>query len=332
MNLNRFKFPRALTATMIAAVMGVCANTSALAETTIRLGHVLADTHSWHKASTDFAKDVAEKTEGRVKIEVFPSGQLGTEKEVVEGMQIGTIQGGLIGSGSFQFVEPKFGIIEMPYAWTSREQAFAALDGKLGATLADLLRPKGIEVLAWWENGFRNITNNKHPISKPADLAGLKIRVTPDKVRLATFELLGAQPAPLAFGELYSALQQGVFDAQENPLSIIDASSFFEVQKYVSMTGHIWGAACLTVSSTTWAQISPEDQAIVKQAAITWGEAQRKMVAENETALIEKLKSKGMQFNDVDKAAFVEALKPIWENEKDVFGPELLSIMDSYRK
>jgi tripartite ATP-independent transporter DctP family solute receptor len=332
MKLGISNFSRGLAATVIAGVIGLSAPAAALAETTIRLGHVLADTHSWNKASVDFAKDVAEKTEGRVKIEIYPSGQLGTEKEVIEGMQIGTIQGGLIGSGSFQFVEPKFGVIEMPYAWTSREQAFAALDGKLGTTLADLLRPKGIEVLAWWENGFRNITNNKHPIVKPADLAGIKIRVTPDKVRLATFEALGAQPAPLAFGELYSALQQGVFDAQENPLSIIDSSSFYEVQKYVSMTGHIWGAACLTVSSTTWAQISPEDQAIVKEAAVKWGSVQRQMVADNEVALIEKLKSKGMQFNEADKAAFVEALKPIWESEKDVFGPELLEVMDSYRK
>lgn len=332
MKLGMSKISRGLAATVMAGIIGLSAHSAAMAETTIRLGHVLADTHSWHKASTDFAKEVSEKTEGRVKIEIFPSGQLGTEKEVIEGMQIGTIQGGLIGSGSFQFVEPKFGIIEMPYAWTSREQAFAALDGQLGTALADLLRPKGMEVLAWWENGFRNITNNKHPIAKPGDLAGIKIRVTPDKVRLATFELLGAQPAPLAFGELYSALQQGVFDAQENPLSIIDASSFYEVQKYVSMTGHIWGAACLTVSSMSWAQISPEDQAIVKEAAVKWGNAQRQMVADNEVALIEKLKSKGMQFNEVDKAAFIEALKPIWESEKDVFGPELLAIMDSYRK
>ena len=332
MKLGISKISRGLAATMIAGIVGLSVHSAALAETTIRIGHVLADTHSWHKASTDFAKDVAEKTEGRVKIEVFPSGQLGTEKDVIEGMQIGTIQGGLVGSGSFQFVEPKFGIIEMPYAWTSREQAFAALDGKLGTTLADLLRPKGIEVLAWWENGFRHITNNKHPIVKPDDLAGIKIRVTPDKVRLATFERLGAQPAPLAFGELYSALQQGVFDAQENPLSIIDASSFYEVQKYVSMTGHIWGAACLTVSSMTWAQVSPEDQAIVKEAAVKWGNAQRQMVADNEVALIEKLKSKGMEFNEVDKTAFVEALKPVWDSEKDVFGPELLGVMDSYRK
>ncbi|EKF41857.1 TRAP dicarboxylate transporter subunit DctP [Nitratireductor indicus C115] len=332
MKLGTSTIIRSVSAAVLAGFLGLSTQSPASAETTIRLGHVLADTHSWHEAATGFAKDVAEKTEGRVKIEVFPSGQLGTEKEVIEGMQIGTIQAGLIGSGSFQFVEPKFGIIEMPYAWTSREQAFAALDGDLGTALSDLLRPKGIEVLGWWENGFRNITNNVRPIEKPADLEGLKIRVTPDKVRLATFELLGAQPAPLSFGELYSALQQGVFDAQENPLSIIDSASFFEVQKYVSMTGHIWGAACLTVSSVTWAQISPEDQAVVKEAAVKWGNAQRQMIADSETALMEKLKSKGMQFNDVDKAAFIEALQPIWESQKDVFGPELLAVMDRYRK
>ena len=305
---------------------------SAMAETKIRLGHVLADTHSWHIASTGFAKEVAEKTGGRVKIDIFPSGQLGSEKEVIEGMQIGAVEGGLIGSGSFQFVEPKLGIIEMPYAWKSREQAFAALDGRLGTSLADILRPKGIEVLAWWENGFRHVTNNKHPINTPADLAGLKIRVTPDKVRLATFEALGAQPAPLAFGELYSALQQGVFDAQENPLSIIDSSSFHEVQKFASMTGHIWGAATLTVSSTTWAQISPEDQALVREAAVKWGNEQRNMVAQNETALVEKLKAAGMQFNDVNKEEFAKALGPIWDSQEDVFGPELLAVMDEYCK
>ncbi len=325
-------FSRRIAAGLLAGMIGLSSATSVLADTTIRLGHVLADSHSWHKAATSFAKEVAEKTDGRVKIEIYPSGQLGTEKEVIEGMQIGTMDAGVIGSGSFQFVEPKLGIIEMPYAWTSREQAFAALDGKLGEQLAGLLKPKGIEVLAWWENGFRNITNNVRPVGKPEDLKGLKIRVTPDKVRLATFEALGAQPAPLAFGELYSALQQGVFDAQENPLSIIESSSFYEVQKYLSMTGHIWGAACLTVSTIAWSQVSPEDQAIVKEAAVRWGNEQRKMVAESELELLEKLKANGMQVNEVDKAAFVKALEPIWESQKETFGADLLATMDAYRK
>ncbi|MBD3625986.1 MAG: TRAP transporter substrate-binding protein DctP, partial [Rhodobacteraceae bacterium] len=279
-----------------------------------------------------FAEDVAEKTEGRVAIEVVAGGQLGSEKEVIEGMQFGAVQAGVIGSGSFQYIEPKMGIIEMPYAWTSREQAFTALDADLGDALEALLEPKGMVVLSWWETGFRNITNNTRPIEKPADLEGLKIRVTPDKVRLATFEGLGAEPAPLAFGELYSALQQGLFDAQENPLSIIDAASFFEVQKYVSKSEHIFGAASLTMSKMTWDQISDEDQAIVLEAAQHWAEEQRTMAAEAEASLVATLEGKGMEFNEVDKAAFVEAVAPIWESQAEVFGPELLGILDTYRK
>jgi len=318
---------------MLAACLTAFAPVATLADdVSIRLGHVLPESHSWHIATSGFAEEVAERTDGRVAIEVFPSGQLGTEKEVIEGLQFGSVQAGLIGSGSFQGIEPRMGIIEMPYAWGAREQAFAALDGDLGVALADLLDGKGIKVLGWWENGFRNITNNVRPIETPEDLAGLKIRVTPDKVRLATFEGLGAEPAPLSFGELYSALQQGLFDAQENPLSIIHSASFFEVQKYVSLSEHIWGAATLTMSNATWNKISPEDQEIVMDAATTWGLKQRDMVAAANDELIAQLEEEGMAFNEVDKAAFIEAVEPIWESQKDVYGEELLTILDQYRK
>lgn len=306
--------------------------TTALAEVSIRLGHVLPESHSWHQAASGFAQDVAKKTDGRVTVEVFADGQLGSEKNVIEGLQFGSVHAGVIGSGSFQSIEPKMGIIEMPYAWTSREQAFTALDADLGDALEALLEPKGIIILSWWETGFRNITNNLRPIEKPSDLEGIKIRVTPDKVRLAAFEGLGAEPAPLAFGELYSALQQGLFDAQENPLSIIDAASFFEVQKYVSLSQHIFGAASLSVSKSTWDKISAEDQAIIREAAQDWAEEQRAMAATAEAELVSALQSKGMQFNEVDKAAFVDAVTPVWDTQADVFGPELMNILDGYRK
>lgn len=318
---------------LLALGLAALAPAAALAESvSIRLGHVLPESHSWHKAATGFAEDVKARTEGRVQIDVYPSGQLGSEKEVIEGLQFGSVQAGLIGSGSFQSIEPRVGIIEMPYAWSSREQAFAALDGELGAALAGMLEDKGLKVIGWWENGFRNITNNTRPIETPADLEGLKIRVTPDKVRLATFEGLGAEPAPLSFGELYSALQQGLFDAQENPLAIIHSASFFEVQKYVSLSEHIWGAATLTLSNQVWNKLSEGDQAIVAEAAAEWGGKQRAMVAEANDALIAQLKAEGMEFNTVDKAAFAEAVAPIWERQKDVYGAELLSILDQYRK
>jgi TRAP-type transport system periplasmic protein len=300
-------------------------------ETTIRLGHVLPESHSWHQAATGFAEQVAEETEGRVDIQVYPSGQLGTETEVIEGLQIGSVQAAIIGSGSFQSIEPRMGIIEMPYAWESREQAFEALDGDLGEALAELLAQHNIVTLAWWENGFRHVTNNRQPIETPADLEGLRIRVTPDAIRLATFEALGAEPAPLAFGELYSALQQGVFDAQENPLSIILSSSFYEVQDYLSLTGHVWGAASLVIAQSVWDELSPEDQEVVRSAAQEWGERQREMVASSNAEVRAELEAQGMQVNEVDKAPFVEAVKPIWEEQRAAFGEDLMAIIDQYR-
>src|SRR5690606_29866689 len=186
----------------------------------------------------------------------------------------------IIGSGSLQPIEPKFGIVELPYTWSNAQQAYAAYDGELGAALAKLAAAKNLVIVSWWENGFRHLTNNRGPINTPADLQGLKTRVTPDKMRLDTFTALGANPAPLAFGELYSALQQKVFDAQENPLSIIYTSSFFEVQKYLSLTGHVWGPASLIVSKPVWNRISEADRKVIKEAGDKWGAEQRRLVAQ----------------------------------------------------
>jgi tripartite ATP-independent transporter DctP family solute receptor len=317
-----------------ATILGCLAALPALAQTKvqIRLGHVLAESHSWHIAGKGFAEDVAKATDGRVSVQLFPSGQLGSEKDVVEGLQIGTMQGGIIGSGSFQPIEPKMGIVELPYAWPTREKAFAAFDGELGAELAKLLAVKNIVVLAWWENGYRHITTKKAPVTKPDDLKGVKIRVTPDKVRLDTFRALGAEPAPLAFGELYSALQQGVFDAQENPLSIIHSSSFADVQKYVALTGHVWGAACLVVSKRTWDQIAPGDQKAVLEAAAKWRDEQRKLITASDQDLITKLTEKGMVVNKVDPTPFIAAVQPVWKSQEAVYGPALMQLLDKYRK
>jgi tripartite ATP-independent transporter DctP family solute receptor len=325
-----FKANKILGSAIAAALLSTAAVHAADVE--IRLGHVLAESHSWHQAALGFAEQVAAETDGRVEVRVFPSGQLGTETEVIEGLQFGSVQAAIIGSGSFQSIEPKLGIIEMPYAWSSREVAFEALDGEFGDQLAALLAEKGIVNLAWWENGYRNITNNRGPIETPEDLAGLKIRVTPDPIRLATFQSFGAEPAPLAFGELYSALQQGVFDAQENPVSIILGSSFYEVQDYLSLSEHVWGAASLVISQSVWDKISAEDQPIVKAAAEAWRDKQREMVGSANAEIIAELEEKGMEVNEVDKAAFIEAAQPIWDAQAATFGPELMSAIEAYRQ
>ncbi len=169
-------------------------------------------------------------------------------------------------------------------------------------------------------------------IETPEDLEGVKIRVTPDKVRLATFETLGAEPAPLDFGELYSVLQRGAFDAQENPLPIIHTASFFEVQDYLFLTGHVWGAASLVFSDAVWRQIAEEDRATVEEAAGPWAEEQRRMVGEASEALRPTLEEWGITVNEVDKAPFVEAVQPVWEAQADLYGEELMTIIDGYRR
>ena len=304
----------------------------ATAQVDIKLGHVLGESHSWHVAASGFARDVAEKTGGRVKINIYPSSQLGSEKDMIEGLQIGSQQAGLIGSGSFQPIEPRLGIVELPYAWATREHAYRAFDGDLGVALAKLLDAKNIVTLAWWENGFRHITTRGDPVRTPSDLKGLKIRVTPDKMRLDTFRALGAEPAPLAFGELYSALQQGVFQAQENPLAIIYSSSFFEVQKSASLTGHVWGAACLVFAKSAWSRVSPTDQQIIRASAVEWGTKQRKMIADSDADLAKKLHEKGMNVVEVDKAPFVAAVQPVWKEFGAQFGPELMGLLEKYRQ
>jgi tripartite ATP-independent transporter DctP family solute receptor len=298
----------------------------------IKLGHVLAPSHSWNKAAEGFAAEVKEKTDGRVNFVLFPSGQLGNEKTMLEGLQIGSQGAAIIGSGSLQPIEPKFGVVELPYSWSSSQQAYKAFDGELGAALAKLADKKNLTIISWWENGFRHVTNNRGAIAKPADLAGLKTRVTPDKMRLDTFTALGANPAPLAFGELYSALQQKVFDAQENPLSIIYTSSFFEVQKYLSLTGHVWGPASLIISKPVWNRISADDKKVVQAAADKWRDAQRKMITDGDQQFVAQLKEKGMQVNEVDKTAFAAAVQPVWKTYSVTYGPELMALVQKYRE
>ena len=315
----------ALAATALFAASGFAA-------TTIKIGHVLNTDHSWHKNLAGFANDVKKETEGRVTIQLYPSGQLGNEKDMVEGLTFGTVDGGLIGGGSFQSIDPKFGIEALPYAWPTHEAAYKAFDGKLGKYLFDLLGKKGIVGLAWWENGFRHISNNKKPVVKPEDLKGLKLRVTPDKMRLDTFKLLGAAPMAINFGELYSALQQGVVDGQENPYAIIYSNAFNEVQKYLSKSGHIWGSAVLCVNSDVWNKLSAKDKETVRKLAQKWCAAQRKETIKEENEFLDKLKAKGMKVNDVDKAAFQKAVQPVWKSYESTFGKELMDMVHEYGK
>jgi len=298
----------------------------------IKIGHVLTTDSAWHVNLEGFAKEVAEKTEGRVIFKIYPGSQLGNEKDLIEGLMLQTIDGGLIGGGSFQSIDPRFGVEALPYAWKDHQTAYKAMDGEIGKFLLGILESKGIKGISWWENGFRHITNNKRPIVVPKDMEGLKIRVTPDKMRLDTFKALGASPIPINFGELYTALQQGVVDAQENPLGIIYANAFYEVQKYLSLSGHTWGSALLCFNSSAWKRIPDRDKPVVEAIANKWRDRERQQIINEESDMLAKLKEKGMKVNEVDKEAFKAAVQPVWKDYESVFGKDLMELVRKYGK
>jgi tripartite ATP-independent transporter DctP family solute receptor len=318
-----------LLSTLVAALFVTVfpAQAAFAAPLTVKVGHVLNTDHNWHVCLEGWAKDVRDQTNGRVEIKIFPSSQLGSEKDMVEGLRMGTVDAGLIGGSSFQNLDAKFGIEELPYAFDTYEAAYKVFDGFVGDELFKILDAKGIKGLSWWENGFRHITNNKRPILTPEDLKGVKIRVTPNKIRLDTFNTIGASPMPIAFGELYSALQQGVVDAQENPLSIFYSNAFYEVQKYLSLTQHIWGSALLSVNQRVWKKISREDQEIMQKSAHVWRDRQRQMVQDADKQMIELIRAKGVNVNEVDKKPFREAVAPVWKEFEPVFGKDLMEQM-----
>ncbi len=296
----------------------------------ITLGHALSDGTPASDGINDFAARVEEETEGRVSFDIYPNSQLGSETEMIEQMQLGQLDAGAIMVGTFQTIDQRFAVEDLPYAWNGIEAARAAYDGQWGDFLAGLISEQGMTEIAYVEWGFRHMTSNIKPIKEPEDMKGLNIRISPAALREDAFKQVGAIPTQMSFSELYSALQTGVVDAQENPLPTIVAAGFAEVQKYLSLTGHFYNTVMFVVNTDVWNKISPEDQAIILAAA----EDMEKEVRVNNDASVESnlqaLRDAGMEINDdVDTAAFREAMLPVYDKwEEEVFGTEM---MDIYR-
>mgnify|MGYP000176578444 CR=1 FL=1 len=296
----------------------------------LKVGHINAPDHPWNVALEGFAKDVLEATDGNVEIQVFPSSQLGGERDMAEGLKLGTIEMGLFGTGALQSLDKRLIVEELPYAWTVRENAYEALDGELGEALNEILKEHSIIGISYWESGYRHITNSVRPINSLSDLKGLKLRVPEAEMRIDTFKELGALPTPLAFSEVFTALQQRTVDGQENPLATIAASKFYEVQDYLTLSGHIWGSALLAVSESTWNSLPQEYKEIIIEKANIWKEKEREMIRKGEEELIEELKEAGMQVTKPDVEEFKKAVEPIWIKYEDVLGKDLVDIVRKY--
>lgn len=319
------------SAVFLAALLVFAAAGAFAAEITLKLGHIADPQNPYAMGAEKFAELVKEKTGGAVEIQIFPSSQLGNQRDLIEGLTFGTVDLTMTSTAVLGNFLTEAAVFDLPFIFRDIPHAYKALD-TVGMEICKPLEKRGIKVLSMFENGVRHMTNNRNPIRKPEDVKGLKIRVMEQPIYIEMMKALDASPTPMAFGELFTALQQGVVDGQENPFSIIYSSSFYEVQKYLSVTGHIWGSALLCFNSSVWNKISEEDKAIVKKAADKWRDEQRRQTVAQEGEFLQKLKDKGMEVAEVDKAAFQQAVQSVWNEYEGVFGKELMDLVRKYGK
>ena len=261
----------------------------------------------------EYLKESVERlSNGAIKISDFYGGTLGNQRQLQEQVQLGTIE--IISTGSdMPELNPRYATFDLPFLFKDRDHAFRVTDGEIGKSLSEsTLKTKGVRVLAYGELGFRQITNKVRPIVSPQDLQGLKIRVPSNKVRLAAFKAMGAAPTPIPYKELYTSLQQGVVDGQENPLFSIAALSLWDVQKYVSITNHVFTPCYLLANERWWQTLSPANRELLARAAAESEKKQRAVLATSEAELITKLKQHGMQLNTPNPEPFVKATQAIW--------------------
>ncbi|WP_174734381.1 TRAP transporter substrate-binding protein [Mesobacillus harenae] len=290
----------------------------------LQLGHTGAPDHHYQTISEKFAKEVEEKTDGKVKISIFPSDQLGNQMESVEGVMAGTQDMVLTSDTVLSNWVPDMGILNLPFIFQDSDHVRTALDGEVGEDLASLVEPHGAKVIGWWENGFRHVTNSKKEIKTPEDLDGLKIRVPEGEVFIKSFKTLGASPTPISFGELYSALQLGTVDAQENPPAHILTQKFYEVQDYVSRTGHIHLSSPLLINQAKLESLPEEYQTAILETAKEMGTEHTNLVNELEETQWKEVEEKGMKITDVDKAPFQEAVKPVYDHYKETLNADII--------
>ncbi|MEF2553984.1 TRAP transporter substrate-binding protein [Aurantimonas sp. A2-1-M11] len=304
----------------LAAVMALCAGPAAAQH---KLAHNAAPGNPKWDASERFAELVEEKTEGRVTIDVGGNAQFAEDAEALTNMRLGTLAFSANSQGPMSAIVPQFSLLGLPFLFEDLPQAWEVVDGPFGDSLKALAEEQGLLVLAFWDNGIRQTSNNVRPIEAPADLAGLKIRTPPDPITVDIFNALGASPTPLAFSELYIALEQGVVDGQENPLINIWSSKLHEVQKYISLTGHKYEATLLLASKSVFDSFSEEDQTAIREAATEAGEYNRQRSLNDEKELRAKLEEAGVTFNEVDKQPFVDATQAVYDQWREKY-PEMV--------
>jgi tripartite ATP-independent transporter DctP family solute receptor len=306
----------------IAAALAAAFAGNALAQTEIKFGHVGNPGSLFAASADEFAKRANAKLGGKAKVVVYGSSQLGGDKELLQKLKLGTVDVALP-STVMSSEADLFGVFEMPYLVKDREHMKRIESAVFWKTLAPAAEAKGLKIIAVWENGYRHITNNRRPINTPADLQGIKLRVPEGKWRVKMFQTYGANPSPMKFSEVFTALQTGVMDGQENPFTQIYSAKFQEVQKYLTLTGHVYTPAYATVGAKKWASLPADVRGILEAAAKETQAYVYTKAAQEDDDLLGKIKAAGVQVNTPNKDAFVAASKPVYEEfAKEVKGAQ----------
>ena len=314
-----------LLAGLVAAAPAI--NAQEIHERTIRFGHLNNPDHPISAGVKKFAELMAAKSGGKHTVREFPSNQLGNEMQQQSALQGGTQEMTAPAPTSLAGIVKEFGLLDLPFIVANSQQADALTDGPVGKMLFAKLPDKGLVGLAFWDLGFRNVTNSKRPITKPEDLEGIKLRVIPNPVFLETFKTFKANPVPMPFSDLYSALDTRAVDGQENPFAVILSNKFFEVQKFLSTTNHVYTANTILISKKFWDRLSPVEQKLVQDAALEARDYQRKISRDAAQKAVGELRAKGMQVNEVPPAELGrmrQMVRPIHDKFMAEYDPALV--------
>ena len=314
-----------LLAGLVAAAPAI--NAQEIHERTIRFGHLNNPDHPISAGVKKFAELMAAKSGGKHTVREFPSNQLGNEMQQQSALQGGTQEMTAPAPTSLAGIVKEFGLLDLPFIVANSQQADALTDGPVGKMLFAKLPDKGLVGLAFWDLGFRNVTNNKRPITKPEDLEGIKLRVIPNPVFLETFKTFKANPLPMPFSDLYSALDTRAVDGQENPFAVILSNKFFEVQKFLSTTNHVYTANTILISKKFWDRLSPVEQKLVQDAALEARDYQRKISRDAAQKAVGELRAKGMQVNEVPPAELGrmrQMVRPVHDKFMAEYDPALV--------
>lgn len=303
---------------------------------TLQIPHVVPEDHASHLAWEAFKEEVEEASDGRIEVEIYANSSLyGSEREIIEATQMGNVQISGAGTPSLAGFAPEFMVADLPFIFKTREAAHAAFDGELGDILNEKLEEVGLLGYGVGENGFRHILNNEGPVTEPSDLEGLKIRVMENQLYQDMFNIIGADASPLAFGELYSAMQQGTYDAMDNPLSLVYTNNFYEIQEYMSLTGHVYAGVSLFANKEFMEGLPEDLRDIIEEGLDNYVVLHRELAYEQDTEYLEELEALGLQINDVteeQKDVFLEAMQPVYEKYEDVIGKDLIELAQSYNE